>query len=169
MNRDSFMMPRQYRLEQIFVASPASADKRSGEIAAKKATDMANIAKAKNANFGDLARAHSDHKPSAENRGDLGWAAQTEIMPEILSQIAGMTRGEISDPIHTKAGWHIVRLVDTRSAAPRPLAEVRDSLIASLRQRKLQDNQQAYVARVLDKNPVSVNEALLRKLLESAP
>lgn len=167
MNRDSFMMPRQYRLEQIFVASPANADKRSSDVAAKKASDMANTAKAKNTNFGDLARAHSDHKPSAENRGDLGWAAQTEIMPEILTQVAGMTRGEISDPIRTKAGWHIVRLVDTRPAAPRPLAEVKEALIASLRQRRLQDNQQAYVARALDKNPVSVNEALLRKLFES--
>lgn len=168
-NRDSFMMPRQYRLEQIFVASPASADKRTAEVAAKKASDMANTAKAKNANFGDLARAHSDHKTSAENRGDLGWAGQTEIMPEILTQIAGMTRGEISDPIRTKAGWHIVRLVDTRPAAPRPLAEVKDALIASLRQRKLQENQQAYVARALDRNPVSVNEGLLRKLFEIRP
>jgi peptidylprolyl isomerase len=169
MNRDAFMVPRQYRLEQIFVAAPSTVDKRAAEVAAKKAADMANTAKAKNANFGDLARAHSDHKPSAEKRGDLGWASQNDIMPEILTQIAGMTRGEISDPIHTKAGWHVVKLIDTKPAAPRPLAEVKDTLIASLRQRKLQDNQQAYVARMLDKNPVTVNEALLKKLFDSTP
>ncbi len=169
MNRDSFMMPRLYRLEQIFVAAPSTVDKRAADVAAKKAANMASIAKAKNANFGDLARAHSDHKPSAEKRGDLGWASQNDIMPEILSQIAGMTRGEVSDPIRTKAGWHIVKLIDTKPAAPRPLAEVRDTLVASLRQRKLQENQQAYVARIVDKNPVTVNEGLLRKLFESPP
>jgi parvulin-like peptidyl-prolyl isomerase len=169
MNRDSFMIPRQYRLEQIFVAAPSTVDKRAADVAAKKAADMANIAKAKNANFGDLARAHSDHKPSAEKRGDLGWASQNDIMPEILTQIAGMTRGEISDPIRTNAGWHIVKLIDTKPAAPRPLAEVKDSLVASLRQRKLQDNQQAYIAFMLDKNPATVNDALLRKLFESTP
>jgi hypothetical protein len=38
-----------------------------------------------------------------------------------------------------------------------------------LRQRKLQDNQQAYVARMLDKNPVTINEPLLKKLLEATP
>jgi peptidylprolyl isomerase len=168
LNRDTFMMPRQYRLEQIFVASPVTADRRAADVAAKKAADMANTAKAKNTNFGDLARAHSDHKPSAEKRGDLGWASQNDIMPEILTQIAGMTRGEISDPIRSKAGWHVVKLVDTKPAAPRPLAEVKDGLVASLRQRKLQDNQQAYIARMLEKTPVTMNEALLRKLFESA-
>lgn len=167
MNRDAFMMPRQYRLEQIFVAAPSTVDKHAAEVAAKKAADMANTAKAKNANFGDLARAHSDHRPSAEKRGDLGWASQNDIMPEILSQVAGMTRGEISDPIRTKAGWHIVKLIDTKPAAPRPFAEVKDALVASLRQRKLQENQQAYVARMLDKNPVTVNETQLRSLFES--
>jgi parvulin-like peptidyl-prolyl isomerase len=169
LNRDSFMAPRQYRLEQIFIASPANAAKEAAAAAEKKAQDLARRAKAGGANFTDLARANSEHRPSAEKGGDLGWAAQTQIMPEIGGQVAGMDKGEISDPIRSAAGWHIVRMVDTRPAAPRPLSEVRQTLIAMLKTRKRQEKQQAYIARLLDKAPIAVNEARLRALFEAAP
>ena len=52
----------------------------------------------------------------------MGWAAQDQIVPEIRSQVIGMGIGEISDPIRSDAGWHIVRLAATKPASPRPLA-----------------------------------------------
>jgi parvulin-like peptidyl-prolyl isomerase len=169
LNRDNFMAPRQYRLAQIFVAAPKGSDKKSEEAAKKRADDLARKAKAPTAKFEDVARAGSEHKSSAANGGDMGWAAIDQIVPEIRKDLAGMGVGEISDPIRSAAGWHIVRLTATKQAAPRPLAEVKDALIASLRQKKTKDNEQAYVSRLLEKQPVAVNEAGLRKLFEAAP
>jgi peptidylprolyl isomerase len=169
LNRDSFMAPRQYRLAQIFVASSGGADKKTADAANRKAGDLARKAKAANAKFADIARNASEHKSSAAEGGDMGWAAIEQIVPEIRKEVAGMDVGEISDPIRSAAGWHIVRLVATKPAAARPLAELKETLIATLRQRKVKDNQQAYVARLLDKSPVAVNEASLRKLFESVP
>ncbi len=168
-NRDSFMTPRQYRLEQIFVRLPTGGDKPAIEAARSKAAELARKARAPGADFEDIARTSSDHKPSAEKGGDLGWAGQEQLVPEIRTQVTGMLKGEISDPILGSTGWHIVRLMDTKAAATRPIAEVRDSLVANLRQRKAQELQQAYVASLLEKNPVSVNEARVRTLFESAP
>ena len=169
LNRDSFMQPRQYQLAQIFIASPKGADKKTEEAAKKKADDLARQARALNAKFEDIARASSEHKASAAKGGDMGWAAPAQIVPEIRDQVIGMNVGEISAPIRSAAGWHIVRLGATKPAAPRPLAEVKDSIIATLRQRKAKDIQQAYVAKVLEKNPIALNEAGLRKTFETAP
>jgi peptidylprolyl isomerase len=169
LNRDSFMVPRQYRLAQIFIASPSGADKNGQDAVKRKADDLARKARAANAKFEDLARANSDHKASAATGGDMGWAAPDQIVPEIRKEVTGMSVGEISDPIRSATGWHIVRLVATKPAAPRPLSEVKDTLITMLRQRKSKDSQQAYVARLLEKNPVAVNEAALRKLFETEP
>src|SRR5262249_4663978 len=130
---------------------------------------LAKRARAKNAIFEDLARTSSEHQPSATRGGDLGWADQTQLVPEIRNEVAGMNKGEISDPILGSSGWHIVRLVDTKPAGPRPLAEVKDTLVATLRQRKIQELQQAYIAKLLEKSPVAVNEARLRALFEAAP
>lgn len=169
LNRESFMVPRQYKLEQIFVAVPAGADKKTEDAAQKKAEDLAKKAKAKPADFPDLARASSDHKESAEKGGDMGWAPENQIRPEVRGKIAGMPNGEVTDPIRSQAGWHIVRMVDTKPAAPRALAEVKERLIAALRQRKMQENEQGYLAGLLEKTPVTVNEIALRKIFEGNP
>jgi peptidylprolyl isomerase len=151
------------------VASPKGASKQAEDAAKRKADDLARKARLPNAKFEDLARLNSDHKSSAAKGGDMGWAGQDQILQEIRGEVIGMSVGEISDPIHSAAGWHIVRLDATKPAQPRPLAEVKDTLIAMLRQQKLKDSQQAYVQRLLDKTPVSVNEAGLKKLFESTP
>jgi parvulin-like peptidyl-prolyl isomerase len=169
LNRDSFMVPRQYHLAQIYIALPAGGDKTAVDAAQKKAQDLAQKAKAKGASFEDLARANSDHKDSAAHGGDMGWAPENEITQEIRGPVAGMSAGEISDPIRAPDGWHIIRMMETKPAAPLPLAEVKDRLITLLRQRKMQENEQAYLAALLEKTPVAVNEIGLRKLFEAAP
>jgi parvulin-like peptidyl-prolyl isomerase len=167
LNRDALMAPRQYRLSQIFVALPAGGDATAEAAAHQKADDMARKAKAKGANFDALVKAGADMKSGAEQGGDLGWASEAEIVPEIRGQIAGLAQGEVSDPIRTASGWHIIRLDDTRPAAPRPLSEVRDQLAAALRQRKMQANEQAYLGGLLAKSPITVNEIGLKKIFEN--
>ena len=148
---------------------PATSDKKVLETAQKKAEGLVRQAKAKSADFAAIARLSSEHAASATKGGDLGWADQSALIPEIRNLVAGMEKDEISDPILSSSGWHIIRMVDTKPAAPRPLAEVKDALIATLRERKTQEMQQTYVARLLDKNPVMVNQARLRTLFEAAP
>lgn len=168
-NRDSFMAPRQYLLSQIFVRLPASSDKKLLEAAQKKAEGLARQAKTRSADFASIARLSSEHAASAAKGGDLGWADQNSLIPEIRTMVVGMEKDEVSDPILSSSGWHIIRMVDTKPASLRPLADVKDTLVAMLRERKTQEMQQTYVARLLDKNPVMVNQARLRTLFESAP
>jgi peptidylprolyl isomerase len=164
LNRDRFMQPRQYHLEQIFVASPkddknaASAQKKAGEIVAKLGSGT---------KFEELARTASEHKASAAKGGDMGWAPENQILPAIREKIAGMSKGEISAPIRSDAGWHIVRMLDTKPAAPRPLAEVTPLIVASLRQNKQQQDEQLYIVQMLQKTPVTLDQAAVRKAFEA--
>jgi len=167
-NRDRLMAPRQYRLEQIFTAAPAGGDKIAHDAARAKANDLARKARAKGANFAEIAKASSDSK-AGEPAGDVGWAAEAQIVPEIRSQVTGMNPGDISDPIRTETWWHVIRMVDTRPAGPRPLPEVRDQLITALRQAKLQENEQAYISALLEKTPAMINEIGLKKVFEAPP
>jgi peptidylprolyl isomerase len=164
LNRDRFMVPRQYHLEQIFIASPKG-DKNAAA-AQKKADDLSAKLRA-GAKFEELARAASDHKASAAKGGDLGWAPEDQIVPEIRARVVGMTKGEISGPIRGDAGWHIVRMLDTKPAAPRPLAEVTPLIVASLRQNKQQQDEQLYIVQMLQKTPVTLNQAAVRKAFEA--
>jgi parvulin-like peptidyl-prolyl isomerase len=167
LNRDALMAPRQYRLSQIFVPLPAGADAKTEAAARQKADDMARKAKTPGTNFDALVKANADVKTETEQGGDLGWASEAEIVPEIRGQIAGLAQGEVGDPIRTASGWHIIRLDGTRPAGPRPLSEVREQLAAALRQRKMQANEQAYLNGLLAKSPIAVNEIGLKKIFEN--
>ncbi|HEY1961835.1 MAG TPA: peptidylprolyl isomerase [Rhizomicrobium sp.] len=166
LNRSSFMVPRSYHVEQIFIASPYG-DKNAAT-AQKRAAQLAQMARGNPARFEDLARKNSQHQPSASKGGDLGWVVESQIPPPMLSKIAGLRRGEVSDPIRSAVGWHIVRLLDTKPAGVRPLSEVRDSIAASLRQSRAQKEQQNYIAAMMQKNPIRLNPERLRQLFAAA-
>jgi parvulin-like peptidyl-prolyl isomerase len=166
LNPDKFLVPRQYRLEQIFITSPPG-DKNAAA-ALKTAKDLSAKAHMRGVRFEDLARQNSQHKATAEKGGDTGWLMESQLRPAILSKIAGMAKGEISEPIRGDQGWHIVRLMDTKPATTRPLAEVRALIVTSLRQEKQQNDQLQYVKRMVDKTPVRLNQANLRTALEAA-
>ncbi len=165
-NLDKFMLPRQYRLEQIFIAVPAGADTKTEASARTRAEALAATARGKDADFDTIAKANSDKTPG-EPAGDLGWATEAQIVQEIRSQVSGLSVGEVGDPIRTPTGFHVIRLADTKPAGARPLAEVRDQIISALRQAKLQENEQAYVSSLLQRTPAMINEPTLRKIFES--
>ncbi|CUS48265.1 MAG: peptidyl-prolyl cis-trans isomerase SurA [Idiomarinaceae bacterium HL-53] len=66
------------------------------------------------ADFGDLARAHSADTGSAQEGGDLGFADPSVFVPEFKQRIETMETGVISEPFRTTHGWHIVEVLDRR-------------------------------------------------------
>jgi peptidylprolyl isomerase len=166
LNRDKFLMPRQYHLAQIFVSSPPG-DKNAA-VAAQKAKELAAQTHARGARFDELARKTSQHKASAAKGGDIGWLVESQLQPAIRTKIAGMMKGDVSDPIRGDQGWHIVRLIDTKPAALRPLPEVRSMIVTALRQQKQQSDQLQYIKQMVDKTPVQLNQANLKTALKAA-
>lgn len=76
------------------------------------ADSLAEIARSPDADFAGLAETHSDDRISAGRGGDLGWI-QADIMdPAIASVMESMEPGQVSPPIQTPFGWHILKIED---------------------------------------------------------
>ena len=69
--------------------------------------------------FADLARQFSQDTASATNGGSIGWVSQGMSAPEFDQALSKLQKGEVSPPIKSQFGWHLIRLDDTRMA---PLA-----------------------------------------------
>ncbi len=79
--------------------------------AAERAADsLAAAARATGGDFEALARRNSDDPVSSANGGDIGFMRQDALDPTIRAAVAEMSVGEISDPILTAFGWHVVKL-----------------------------------------------------------
>jgi peptidylprolyl isomerase len=78
----------------------------------------------------------------------------------------GLANGAVSDPIRLDDGWHIIRLIDTKAAYTRQLAEVRDQLAQRIREERASANRRAYLAKLIEQSPPVINELALSHLLE---
>jgi peptidyl-prolyl cis-trans isomerase C len=85
------------------------------------------------ADFAELARERSTG-PSGPNGGNLGWFGEGMMVPAFEQAVIGLEPGAISDPVETQFGWHVIQLIETRSAEVPPLEEVRNEIVAELQQ-----------------------------------
>lgn len=105
--------------------------------------------------FSSLARSHSDDKSSAINGGDLGWITSDDLFPQLANVINSLTPGEISDPIRTDLGWHLVQVLERRehdNTATLQKAEAKRAII----KRKMEEENELYLRRLRDEAYVDI-------------
>lgn len=166
-NKAQLQAPAQYQIAQIFLPAPAGAEKAKADEAEKKIKDLgARLTKAPG-DFAKLARENSAHKESAEKGGEIGWVSEEQMVAEIRSVVVKMNKGDVSQPVRTSAGWHIIRVLDKKPPTVRPLAEVRGRLVAAMRQRKMQEGERTYIEALSTKARPVVNQIEVNKIVES--
>ena len=78
--------------------------------------------------FEELAEEFSDDGGSAANGGDLGWAEPGLFVSEFDQVLFALEIGEISDPVKTQFGYHIIRLDDVKEGRKKEFAEIEEEL-----------------------------------------
>lgn len=91
------------------------------------------------ADFAALAREKSTG-PSGASGGDLGWFGAGDMVAPFFDAVAALEPGEVSDPVETQFGWHVITLVETRNKERPALETVRDDLTAQLQQSALESH-----------------------------
>ncbi len=162
-NKSKLIAPRQYHVAQIFIAAPQSGTVQADADALRRATDLRQQIVRSHADFAALAKTRSDDAASAPNGGDLGWVREDGMLPAIRGALAGLPDGSVSDPVRSPQGWHVIKLLGTRPAAPVSLADARETLMRALRQERMVQAQRAYLANLLQQQPVKLNEIELSK------
>lgn len=70
----------------------------------------------KGADFAALAQEFSKDEGSKTNAGEIGYALKGQLVPEYEAKAFAMKKNEISDPVKSQFGWHIIKLLDKRAA-----------------------------------------------------
>lgn len=115
---------REYQAAHILVSTEEEAREVIAELAA-------------GAEFGDLAKTRSTG-PSGPNGGDLGWFGKGMMVPPFEAAVAELEPGDISSPVQTQFGWHVIQLNETRLSDAPALSEVEGELIGELQERAIE-------------------------------
>jgi len=89
--------------------------------------------------FGALAKQYSQDPGSAQNGGDLGWAERSAFVKPFADALFAMKAGEITGPVKTQFGYHIIRLDEIQASKGKSFEEARPELEAQVRRARATD------------------------------
>ena len=143
-DRNSFATPEQASATHILFDTK----KRSSDEAKKLAQDTrAKIAAG--ADMAKLAKELSDDPSAQNNGGTLGWFAKKEMDPAFAeAAFALRNTGDLSEPVLSQFGWHIIRLDGKRAAVVKTYDEARDTIMAELKKRYVDEKREEAIAAI---------------------
>lgn len=105
--------------------------------------------------FGKLAKSFSKDKGSAEKGGDLGFFSQGKMVPEFERAVLSLKPGEISEPVRTRFGYHIIKQTDIKKGSPANFEQTKESIEKQLLSQKRKEFFDAYIDRLKSKMTVT--------------
>jgi peptidyl-prolyl cis-trans isomerase SurA len=144
------------RARHIFIVLPARASAK--QIAAKRAEAAAllALAKKKGADFGALAKKHSNDSVTRADGGDLGYFGKGTLPPGVEDVVFKMKKGEIRGPLRTERGFHVIQIVDRKESSARPFKEVRRQLKGQVFGKKMEAATKSWLAELRKRAYVDV-------------
>ncbi len=134
-NIQQYSTPEQVRASHILIKSSGTAEEDG--TARKKAEDLLAQIK-KGADFAELAKKNSQDESSAVKGGDLDFFPRGQMVHEFDQKAFSMEVGQLSEPVKTQFGYHIIKLTDKRPATTKTLAEVRSQIEDTLKYEQAQ-------------------------------
>ena len=113
--------------------------------------------RAKTADFGDLAKKYSEDG-SAANGGNLGWMGPGDLVPEFDQAMNRLQIDEVSNPVKTEFGWHLIQVLERREAQL-TLEKQRQFARAAIRERKFDQAYQDWLRELRDTATVKIINA----------
>ena len=161
-NESRFVVPGQYDVAHILISVPKNATVAQKSAALARAQKVDALAAAPGANFAALAKQYSDDLGSKNQGGDLGWLGLGDTDPAFQAAMVALKPGQISKPVLTSDGYHIIKLLAARAGSTKPFDQVKD-VLASEYQKDARDKEYSRIAGKLidaiDSNPGSLAAA----------
>jgi peptidyl-prolyl cis-trans isomerase C len=163
-NPDEFTRQEEVRVSQIFTKEKGKAQKAAAEAKA--------AAKGDQKAFRDLVTRYSEDEDSKQRGGDLTFFdRKTTMYPGALVEAAfELTEvNDVSGPVQTDKGWHVLKLTQRRPGFSRPLPEVKHDIQRRLYQQMRTKRMEQFVAEMRSKLNVQIYENELEKVTVTAP
>lgn len=143
-NKAKFKAPEKVKASHILIASEEQAEEVVEEL--NNGLDFAEAAK------------KYSKCPSKDKGGDLGFFMKGQMVPEFEKAAFNMEIGEISEPVKTQFGYHIIKVEDKQEEAEQEFEQVKDKITQQLLAQKQQKIYQEKVEELKGKYEVEIND-----------
>lgn len=109
---------KEYKIFHIVVKTKEEAEKIAQELNGKNGGKK----------FAELAKKYSIDPDTADKGGEIDYTLEDAMIKEISSVVASLEKDQVSNPIQTKYGWHLVKVGDVRDAKPLAFEDVKENI-----------------------------------------
>jgi parvulin-like peptidyl-prolyl isomerase len=134
-NQDSFLQPARLRASHLFLAAPPETPPEIVD-AKRAAIESLSTRLASGENFAELVAEASEDEATKTRGGDLGYFSASRMPTDFFFEVLNLRVGQISQPIRTRLGFHLVELTDLMPARQIALDEAGGDVAAALEDRK---------------------------------
>lgn len=114
--------------------------------------------------FDALARERSTDQMSAKRGGDLGRFGAGRMVPEFERVAFDLAVGDVSEPVETRYGWHVIHVTERQEGEVRPFDDVRTQITSLLANRRIEERLEAKLAALRDAAGIRIDEGALAAL-----
>ena len=114
--------------------------------------------------FAELAKEYSVDPSAQSNGGDLGFFEKSKMVPPFAEAAFALKAGEVSQPVKTRFGWHIIQTLEHKAGSLRPFSEVKQQLIDSATQTYKHNARSDMLYNTIYTPELEVDEALIETI-----
>ncbi len=163
--QEEFIRPEQVSVEHILIGAKGRPDDEARE----RAEQVLQLVKAGTKSFADLVAEYSDDPSAEKNKGELGFFARGRMVKSFEDAAFALEKpGDVAGPVKTNYGYHVLRLIERRAAAPIPFEEVRDRLVKAEIDRFRKDMVDDELGRLKNLDGVEFDRDAFERLIENA-
>ncbi|MBI2342393.1 MAG: peptidylprolyl isomerase [Deltaproteobacteria bacterium] len=155
-NMSQFGVNQSIHIAQIVLPFEQATTKEQALELKNQANDILKQARS-GKSFAQLAKEYSKG-PNAENGGDLGLIDPANLLPEISSALEKMKAGQISEPILSPAGYHIVYLIDRAQTTEADFDKLKDKIYDRMYEQRVMEELNQYIAEQKKKTYVEIRK-----------
>jgi len=160
-DKAKYTTPEQVRVTHILL----STEKRSKEEALKLAQEVRALTVADGADFTAIARKYSEDPSVKSNGGNIGWVSARRVDRAFWAGAVSLQKtGEISEPVQSSFGYHIIRLDGKKAAGLQPFEAVKDQALADVKGDYVKAQKTAVLDTIFKDPTLQVNQPALDAL-----
>lgn len=165
-NPDKFSRPEQVRASHILVSTEDRTDEEALALTEQILSDL----EADPGRFEALVEEYSDDPSAESNNGNLGFFSRGRMVKPFEEAAFGLDKpGELTGPIKTQFGYHIIRLEKRRAESKQPFEVVKAKLMEQERKKVENRAREAYLSRIRSAENIQSNEEAIESLVKPLP
>lgn len=162
-HRDEFKIPEQVTVSHVLV----NTEDRSEDAARARAEKVMALARSGERKFESLVKEFSDDPSAEQNNGRLERLTPGKTAQAFDRAAFALEQpGDLAGPIQTSFGFHVIRLEERYEERQKSFAEVRDQLVAKMKNLHEERARSEYLNRILEQNPVEADPEVIKALRE---